>query len=168
ASRLDMNLREDKGYSYGVFSGLRPLRNGGLWFSAGGVQTDKTKESVVEFDKEIKGIAGGKPITEQEFEFQKSRILRGYSQQFESLSRVAGQIADLWTEGVPMSELQREYEEIRGLDLPAARAGGEKSARPEKAALLLVGDRSKIEAGLKELGLGEVILLDVEGRAAPR
>lgn len=166
ASRLDMNLREDKGYSYGVFSALRPFRNGGIWYCVGGVQTDKTKESVAEFEKEIRGIAGGKPITEEEFEFQKSRIVRGYAQQFESLARVAGQVADLWTEGLPMSELQREYDETRKVTLPAARAAAEKHARPERAALVLVGDRAKIEPGLKDLKLGEIVLLDVEGKPA--
>ena len=166
ASRLDMNLREDKGYSYGVFSALRPFSRSGVWFSVGGVQTDKTKESVAEFDKEMKAIAGGKPITPEEFEFQRMRILRGYAQQFESLSRVVGQVADLWTEGLPMSELQREYDEIGKVTIDAARAAAEKYARPEKAALVLVGDRAKIEPGLKESRLGEIIILDVEGKPA--
>ncbi|HKF44764.1 MAG TPA: insulinase family protein [Thermoanaerobaculia bacterium] len=169
ASRLDMNLREDKGYSYGVFSVLRPFSKSGVWFSVGGVQTDKTKESVAEFDKEMKAIAGGRPITPEEFEFQKLRILRGYAQQFEALSRVVGQVADLWTEGLPMTELQREYDEIGKLTLAAARAAAEKYAQPGKAALVLVGDRAKIGPGVQELKIGEVVVLDVEGKpAAPR
>jgi zinc protease len=166
ASRLDMNLREDKGYSYGVFSALRPFRGGGIWFSAGGVQTDKTKESVAEFEKELKAIAGARPITTEEFEFQKSRIIRGYAQQFESLSRVVGRIADLWTEGMPMTELQREYDETGKISLEAVRAAAVKYARPDQTALLLVGDRAKIERGVRELNLGEVIVLDPEGKPA--
>lgn len=166
ASRLDMNLREDKGYSYGVFSGLRPFRDSGIWFSAGGVQTDKTKESVAEFDKEMKAIAGEKPISREEFEFQRLRITRGYAQQFESLARVVGKIGDLWTEGLPMTELQREYDETARVSLEAARAAASKYARPERAILLLVGDRAKVETGLKELDRGEVVLLDAQGRPA--
>ena len=166
ASRLDMNLREDKGYSYGVFSALRPFHDTGIWYSVGGVQTDKTKESVAEFEKEMKAIGGEKPISREEFEFQRSRIVRGYAQQFESLLRVVGQVADLWTEGLPMTELQREYDETAKMTLEAARAAAGKYARPEKAALLLVGDRAKIEPGLKELNLGEIVLLDAEGKPA--
>ena len=166
ASRLDMNLREDKGYSYGVFSAMRPFSRSGVWFSAGGVQTDKTKESVAEFDREIKGISGGKPITPEEFEFQRLRILRGYAQQFESLSRVVGQVADLWTDGMPMTELQRDYDEIGKLTIAAARAAAAKYAQPDKAALVLVGDRAKIEPGLKDLKLGEIVVLDAEGKPA--
>ncbi len=166
ASRLDMNLREDKGYSYGVFSALRPFHATGIWYSVGGVQTDKTKESVAEFQKEMKAIGGEKPISQEEFEFQRSRIVRGYAQQFESLPRVIGQVADLWTEGLPMTELQREYDETAKMTLEAARAAAVKYARPEKAALVLVGDRAKIEPGLKELNAGEIVLLDAEGKPA--
>ena len=57
-TRLNLNLREDKGYSYGVFSTLQLLQEAGSWYAAGGVQTDKTKESVVEFDKELKALGG--------------------------------------------------------------------------------------------------------------
>ncbi|MGE5278210.1 MAG: M16 family metallopeptidase [Acidobacteriota bacterium] len=168
SSRLDMNLREDKGYSYGVFSYLVPYRKGGLWYANGGVQTNKTRESVAEFEKELRAIAGGKPISPEEFEFQRLRIMRGYSQQFESLGRVAGQVADLWTEGLPMSTLQRDYDEAAKVTLEAARAAAVKYAKPDQALLVLVGDRAKIEAGVKELNLGEVVLLDAEGKPVKR
>ncbi len=164
SSRLDMNLREDKGYSYGVFSALVLFREAGEWLATGGVQTNKTKESVAEFDKELKAIAGPRPITPEEFEAQKARIIRGYAQQFEAFSRIAGQIADLWTEGLPMTELQRDYDEASKVTLEAAGAAAVKYARPEKASILLVGDRAKIEPGLRDLGLGEIVLLDAEGK----
>ena len=61
-TRLNLNLREDKGYSYGVFSNLQQYSDGGIWYSGGGVQTDKTAESVAEFVKELKGLAGDRPI----------------------------------------------------------------------------------------------------------
>ncbi len=166
SSRLDMNLREEKGYSYGIFSGLFLYREAGQWSASGGVQTNRTKESIAEFDKELKAIAGPRPISQEEFDAQRARMVRGYAQQFESLSRVAGQIADLWTEGLPMSELQREYDETAKVTLEAARAAAGKYARPERAMLLLVGDRAKIEPGLKELGVGEIVLLDAEGKPA--
>lgn len=65
-----------------------------------------------------------------------------------------------------MTGLQREYDETAKMTLEAARAAVDKYARPEKAALLLVGDRAKIEPGLKELNLGEIVLLDAEGKPA--
>jgi zinc protease len=167
-TRLNLNLREDKGYSYGVFSNLALFSEGGLWYAGGGVQTNKTKESLVEFDKEMKGIAGTKPISETEFADAKVKRVRGYAQQFESLSRINEQIAELWSFGLPMEELQREYEETSKATLQAARAAADKYAEPEKATLLLVGDLAKIEPGVKELKMGEIVVLDAEGKPVRR
>lgn len=160
-TRLNLNLREDKGYSYGVFSGLARFRDAGLWFAGGGVQTDKTKESIVEFGKEMDAIAGGVPISPEEFETARLRKLRGYAQQFEAYGRVAQQIADLWTVGLPMSELQAESDAYVTLSLDEVRAAAARWAKAEQSAILVVGDRAKIEPGLRELG--EVVILDDEG-----
>ncbi len=165
-TRLNLNLRENKGYSYGVFSTLAQYRDGGFWYASGGVQTNKTKESVVEFVGELKGFAGEKPITPEEFETAKVKRVRGYSQQFEGLSRVGGEIANLWALGLPMEELQRESDETMKVSLEAARAAAAKYAVPQKEMLLLVGDRAKIEPGIRELNLGEVVVLDAEGKPA--
>jgi zinc protease len=165
-TRLNLNLREEKGYSYGVFSNLQTLREGGLWYAGGGVQTNKTKESLFEFDKELKDFAGARPISEAEFQSAKVRKIRGYAQQFEAYSRVAEEIAQLWALGLPMGELQRENDEAERATLEAARAAAKKYARPEASAVLVVGDRSKIQAGLEELKLGEVVVLDAEGKPA--
>jgi zinc protease len=165
-TRLNLNLRENKGYSYGVFSTLAQYRNGGYWFAAGGVQTAKTKESIVEFDSELDGFAGAKPITEEEFEEAKVKRVRGYSQQFEGLSRVGGEIVNLWALGLPMDELQRETDETMKVTLQATRDAAKKYVRPDAATLLLVGDAAKIEPGVKELKLGDVVRLDAEGKPA--
>ena len=162
-TRLNLNLREDKGYSYAVFSTLALFDDAGVWYSAGGVQTNKTKESVVEFDKELKGMTA-RPLTEAEFADTKSRKVRGYAQQFETLGRINEQIADLWASGLPLAELQREYDETQKATLADTNAAAQKWARPEKSSFVLVGDWSKIGPGLKELKLGDVVLVDVEGK----
>ena len=162
-TRLNLNLREDKGYSYGVFSTLALYDDAGIWYSAGGVQTNKTKEAVVEFDKELKGMTG-KPLSESEFADTKSRKTRGYAQQFETLGRINEQIADLWASNLPMTELQREYDDTVKATLAETNAAAVKYARPEKSTIVLVGDYAKIGPGLKELTLGEVVLVDTEGR----
>jgi zinc protease len=163
-TRLNLNLREDKGYSYGVFSNASLLRQSGTIIASGGVQTDKTTESAAEFMTELKNLAGAKPITDPELTAARLTKIRGYSQQFESLNRVAVQVVGLWALGLPMIELQREPESLLGASLAAVNAAAAKYAAPAGATLLLVGDRSKIEAGLRQLNAGEVVLLDVEGR----
>lgn len=163
-TRLNLNLREEKGYSYGVFSFPQFLAQSGMWVAAGGVQTAKTKESVVEFVKELKGISGEKPITATELDTGKANRMRGYAQQFENLNSIAGQVADLWVAERPMMELQREVSAIGETTLDQVNRAAGKYASPAGASLLLVGDRAKIEAGVRELNLGEMVFLNVEGR----
>jgi zinc protease len=163
-TRLNLNLREQKGYSYGIFSTFNPMRTAGNWSAGGGVQTDKTVPSVVEFDKEMKDLAGTRMISEQELAVAKQRRTRGYSQRFESLGRVTQEIANLWVIGMPLSELQREYDGTTKETLDQVLAAEKKYVNPASSAMLLVGDRAKVESGLKGLNLGEVVLLDTEGR----
>jgi zinc protease len=163
-TRLNLNLREDKGYSYGVFSNMANYNDFGLWWASGGVQTDKTKESVVEFVKEMDNLSGKKPITQAELTVAQQGRVRGYSQQFESLSRISGQIAGLWAQGLPMTELQREVDATGAATMEQVAAASKKYVTPDKLSLLLVGDLAKIEAGVRSLNLGEVVILDVEGK----
>lgn len=164
STRLNLNLREDKGYSYGVFSNAALLSRGGTIIASGGVQTDKTRESVVEFVTELQNFAGAKPISETELTAARLSRVRGYAQQFESLGRVSDQILALWTVGLPMLELQREPEGLMSASLAEVNAAAAKYAAPPGASLLLVGDLSQIEPGVRELKLGEIVRLDVEGR----
>jgi zinc protease len=163
-TRLNMNLREDKGYSYGVFSNLVQMREAGIWYAAGPVQTDKTSESVAEFDKEMKAIAGAKAISEDEFAAAKQTKVRGFAQQFESYTRVGDQIERLWAVGLPMSELQAEYDAVAKVTLPATLAAAKLHARPDRASMILVGDRAKIDGKVRDLKLGEIVVVDAEGR----
>jgi zinc protease len=163
-TRLNLNLREDKGYSYGVFSSIGVLSEVGSWWASGGVQTDKTSESIVEFVDELKHLIGNKPISEAELTGAKERRVRGYAQQFESLGRIASQIADLWALGLPMTELQRELDETSRATLEAVGMATKRYVDPSRAVLLLVGDRAKIEPGIRSLGVGEIVVLDAEGR----
>jgi zinc protease len=163
-TRLNLNLREDKGYSYGVFSNTALFTSAGAVIASGGVQTDKTKESVVEFVNELKNFAGAKPVSETELTAARLTKIRGYAQQFESVGRVADQILTLWAVGLPMVELQKEPEGLLGATLPAVNAAAGKYGAPAGASLLLVGDLSKIEGGIRDLKLGEIVHLDVEGK----
>jgi zinc protease len=165
-TRLNLNLREDKGYSYRVFSSTALMSRGGAIIASGGVQTDKTRESVIEFVAELKNLSGAKPISETELTAARLTRVRGYTQQFESVGRVADQIIGLWTVDLPILELQREPEGLMSASLSAVNAAAAKYAAPAGTSLLLVGDLSQIEGGIRELNLGEVVRLDVEGKPA--
>jgi zinc protease len=160
-TRLNLNLREGKGYSYGVFSMLQPVKGANLWYAAGGVQADKTSESLVEFRKELADLAGARAILPDELELAKQRKLRGYAQGFEAYGRIADQVARLWVLELPYSELQREADVTAGLTLEAVHAAAAAHARPAEAILVVVGDRAKVEPGLAKLGL-PIVPLDAE------
>ena len=163
-TRLNLNLREDKGYTYGASSSLALFTKGGYWFSAASVQTDKTKETVVEFIKELKDLGGGKPISEKELEEAKANKIRGFAQQFESVERLAGIVTELWSYGLPISDLQKEPDEFAAVTVSIVNEAVQRYARIEESALLLIGDRSKIEEPVRGLNVGEVVLIDDEGR----
>ena len=162
-TRLNLNLRENKGYTYGASSALALFSKAGYWFSGASVQTDKTKETVVEFMNELKDLSGARPISELELSEAKANKVRGFAQQFESVGRIAGIIADLWSYGLPMSDLQREPDELAEATPAKVNAAAQQYAKVENSMLLLVGDRSKIEGPVRDLNLGEVVIINEEG-----
>lgn len=163
-SRLNLNIREDKGYAYNAWSHQQINTGPGLWWAYGGVQTDKTSEALVEFVKEVKGMAGQKPITQAELEAAQQWWKRGYPQEFSTLADITSRIAGLWVKDLPMSEMQREIERPAEVSLEAVNAAAHKYIVPDQMMILLIGDRAKIEPGIKELNLGPIVPLDVEGR----
>jgi zinc protease len=163
-TRLNLNLREDKGYTYGAFSFPWLQKNSGVWVASAGIQTDKTKPAVVEFYNELKNIGGAKPVSDAELVSAKEHQLRGRSQEYETLGQIAGHIIDLWAMGLPMAEMDNEAAQLQSVSLTDVNAAAKRYAVPDKSVLLLVGDRSKIEPGLRELNLGEIVVIDKEGR----
>src|SRR5262249_15052286 len=100
-SRINMNLREEKGYSYGTESSFSFLRGPGPFEVVGTVQTAKTKESLVEIFKELTDITGKRPVTDAELSFAKQRMVQGFPHRFETTFGVAGQLAILIADELP-------------------------------------------------------------------
>ncbi len=163
SSRLNLNLREDKGYTYGAFSGLSSERQYGYWMASAGVQTKYTKESMVEFKKEIEGIGGGIPVRTDELENMQKNLTRGYVQNFESNDMVAGQIAPLLSDGLPLSTLSDFIPKIEAQSAAGITAVAKKYFRFDDAVIVVVGDLSEIEPAIRSLNLGTVKVVDEEG-----
>ena len=106
-SRINMNLREEKGYSYGAESSFSFLRGPGPFEVVGTVQTAVTKESLVEIFKELTDITGKRPVTDAELAFAKQRMIQGFPHRFETTFGVAGQLAILIAEELPDDEFTR-------------------------------------------------------------
>ncbi len=107
ASRLNLNLREDKGYSYGAQSSFSFLKGPGPFEAGGTVQTAVTKESLVEIFKELTDISGRRPVTLAELAFAKERMIQGFPRRFETTFGVASQLAILIDDDLPDDEFAR-------------------------------------------------------------
>jgi zinc protease len=165
SSRLNMNLREDKGYTYGAGSGFGFRRGAGPFTASAGVQTAVTKESVVEFMKELNGIRGARPVTQEELETSKQSLIRGLPQGFETNGQIAGQLSALVTYGLPDSYFNEFFAKINAVTLADVNRVANKYLTPDKMAIVIVGDKSAIEPRLREIEVwGKTIAyLDAEG-----
>jgi len=163
-SRLNMNLREDKHWSYGVHGVLVGARGQRPFIVIAPVQTDKTKESVSEVDKELKAIIGKQPITTEELEkAQKDETLK-LTGAWETSGKVSRSIAEILRFGLPEDYFKTYPDKVLALKLPDVSQAAEKVVHPEQLIWVIVGDLAKIEPGIRELGLGEIRLIDTDGK----
>jgi len=160
--RLFMNLREDKGYTYGAYSRFVYRRGAGPFSASGEIQTRSTKEAVVEFIKELNGIRGAIPVTQTELETNKQSIIRGYPQGFETVQQISNQLSNLVTYGLPDSYFNDYISKVNAVTLQDVSRVANKYLTPDKMAIVIVGDKSVIEPGLKELKM-PIEFLDADG-----
>jgi len=165
-SRVNMNLREDKHWSYGAFTFLWPARGQRPFIAYAPVQTDKTKESMMELDKELRGILDNQPVTEGELSTaQKNQTLQ-LPGRWETDDAVASSIGEIVTFGLPDDYYATYPARVRSLSVDQVEKAAKQVVHPEQLVWVVVGDRSKIESGIRELGWGEVQFLDADGNPA--
>ena len=162
SARLNQNLRQDKGYSYGFNSGISWFREPSLLVAGGSVQTAVTRESVVETLKEFQGVHADRPVTDEELEAARAGMLLGYPAGFERPGQVLGQVINLLQHGLPDDYFQTYRDRITSITLDDVRQAGQQRVKPNGLNILVVGDRSTVEPGLRELDL-PLVLLDSEG-----
>jgi len=164
SSRLNLNLREDKGYSYGVRSATWELAGTSLFAMSGRVQTEVTAPALTEFMNELRGISGERPITPEELDFAKNSILLGYTQDFETIAELADAVTEQIVYGLPDDEFVRYPEKIAAVDVGTANRTAAGYFHPDRVAVIVVGDLAKIEDSVRALDLGPVRYLDADGR----
>jgi zinc protease len=162
-SRLNMNLREDKHWSYGAGSFFVDARGQRPFLAYAPVQTDKTKESVAEVAKELKDILSGRPATEEELAKAKDNQTLTLAGQWETANAVGGSLTDIVRYGLPEDYYATFPTKVRALNVGNL-SGASKVLHPDRMIWVIVGDRAKIEAGIRELNLGEVRYLDADGK----
>jgi zinc protease len=165
-SRINMNLREDKGYTYGARTVFDFRRGPGLFVATAGVQTEVTTEAVAEFMKELRGIRGPRPVTPAELAFAKQAIIRGFPRSFETPDQIAGRLAAVVIYSLPDSYFNDYIPQVRAVNLEDVTRVAAAYLDPSKMAILVVGDRKVIEPQLRSLpAIGpSLTLVDTEGR----
>jgi zinc protease len=164
SSRLNLNLREDKGYTYGASSSFAYGRRLGLWAAGAGVQTQFTAEALLEFRKELSEIRDQRPIRTEELEMAKENLTRGFSQRFETLGRLVDQVVDVVSFELPLEDIRNYPRAIERVSLEEAQSAARKYIDPDGAVAVIVGNLKLIGPPILALNLGQVSVLDVFGK----
>ena len=162
SARLNLNLRQDKGYSYGFHSGISWFRERSLLVAGGSVQTAVTKEAVAETLQEFRDIQGGRPASAEEVAAAKAGLLLGYPAGFERPGQILGQLIQLILHQLPDDYFRNTPARVSAVTMEQVRQAGAEWVRPGGLRTLVVGDRAAVEPGLRELGL-PLTLLDADG-----
>jgi zinc protease len=163
-ARINMNLREDKHWSYGASSRLISARGQRPFVVIAPVQTDKTKESLAEINKELRGILSDKPPTAEELAKVQANETLSLPGSRETMAEVANSIETLVEYGLPDDYYDKFAGRVRALQVSDIEAIARRVVRPDNLVWVVVGDRAKIEAGVRELNLGELKFLDADGK----
>lgn len=155
-SRINMNLREDKGYAYGAGSFFMTTRGVGAFVMYAPVQAQNTKEALAEMLKEVRQITSDKPLTNEEVLKSKDNLIKSYPQQFQTYSAIASQLAEIVLYDLPENEWKQYVEGINSVSGPMATKAAKEHIHPNGLLIVVVGDRLKIEAGLRDLKIGEI------------
>jgi len=162
-SRLNHNIREVKGYSYGVSSSFAYGRGPGAFRAGGEVVTAKTDSALIEFMKELRDIRGPRPPTDDELAQAKASLVQSLPEVFESVNGVNGGISTIYTQGLPEDYYQQFIRSVNAVTKEDVVRVAQKYIDPDHLALVIVGDREKIEAPLIATKIAPVIRLDITG-----
>ena len=160
SSRLNLNLREKHGWTYGARSGFSMRQAAGPFTAQAAVVTAKTDSALVEFFGELNRIRS-EPIPADELEKAKRYVALGFPQQFEITQAVSARLAELVTYGIDSSFFSNYVNGIMGVTAADVKRVAEQYVRPGNAVVVVVGDKAQIEAGIRAANVGPVQIRDV-------
>ena len=161
-SRINLKLREEKGYTYGARTGFDWRRGLAPFSMQASVHTAATADSVRETLNELDAIRGGRPATDHELTLAKASLTRGFPRNFETAQQVARGVAQLALYDLPdtyFAEFVPRTNAVSAGDVTVAAA---RYLDPSRLTTLIVGDHAAIDGSLRDLGLGEPQLLPPE------
>ena len=162
-SRLNANIREEKGYSYGISSSFAYGKGPGAFRTGGDIVSAKTDAALVEFMKELRGIEGSRPITDEELTTAKDSLIQRLPGTFASVQSINSAIVSLWTQGLPDDYYQQYSAKISDIRKEDVVRVAKQYIDLDYLTIVIVGDRASIEAPLKSAGVAPIVLTDIEG-----
>ncbi len=159
-ARLNMNLREEKHWSYGAASVLYGARAQRPFLAYASVQGDKTADSITEILKELSGMAGVKPIREEELDKVKQQQILELPGAHETMNSVGNLFSDLLQLGLPLDFYDGYVTRVSALTVPELESCAKSLLDPLQMIWIVVGDRATLEPLLRDLQIGEIIPTD--------
>ena len=165
-SRINLNLRERHGFTYGARSGFNFLKGPGPFTASGGIVTEKTDSALKEFLYEI-NLMRDKGMTASELDFVKKGAIGNFALAFETPSQIAGALQSIVLYGLPEDYFNRYLQNIEAVTLDDVQRVAKKYLDTSRMAVVVVGDLSKIRQSVAALAIGDVVLSDLEGKPVP-
>jgi zinc protease len=160
-SRLNMNLREKNGYSYGVSSGVSLMRSGGTFTASGGIVAKNTVDAVTEYEKELTTFSDGN-VSEAELTAAKEALIRGLPSALETNDAVSGAMANLVSLGLPLDYYQTVAGRVSRVTRTDVKRVVRKWIKPREWPVLIVGPVGQSKEALQNLGLGSVRMVSTQ------
>lgn len=162
-ARINMNLREDKGWAYGAYTFTSNAKGQRPWFIYAPVQTDKTIDSIKEILKEVNGYMGDEPARVDELEKIVNNNVNSLPGQYETAGAVLGAMQNNHIFKRPDDYVTQLPENYRGLKLDDIHAAARSELHPDQLIWVVVGDREKIADGLGDIGFDAIRYIDADG-----
>jgi zinc protease len=163
-----MNLREDKHWSYGTYTRIVDTIGPGIFRAGGGVQTDKTAESMVEIRRELRDVLAARKPTAAELKFAQDTIVIALPGSNETSTEIAGSYEEILTYGLKDTYWNDLVGDVGKLTLADLEGASARLIHPDALTWIVVGDLAKTEKSIRALGFGEVTVLDADGKVVSR
>jgi predicted Zn-dependent peptidase len=159
-SRINMNLREDKGYTYGARTSFDARRGPGPFVLQASVQSDATADAIKEGLREIEEIRGARPVSRAELETGRAALTRGFARNFETAEQVARAAAQMALHDLPEDYYTSFVPRMLAITETDVTAAAHRHLHPDQMLTVIVGDRDKVGSSLDSLGLGDPMILE--------
>jgi zinc protease len=159
-SRLNQNLREKHGYAYGAGSGFALRRFPGPFVASAAVQTDKTADALREFFNELEAIR--RPVPPDELEKARNFLALGLPADFETTGQISARLQEMVVFDLPTEYFESYVDRLRAVTAADVERVAKQYIRPDRFAVVVVGDQKVIDAPIRKLGLGPVTVLAID------